>query len=433
MRLYARPFFYLLQLLNNTRINKEKLAKLQLKKLKHVMKYAYENVPYYNSLLKENNIRPENIKDLSDLNKLPIISKSDMRENTDALISRKYEKSGLIRYSTSGSTGMPLPVYVDRREDDYRKAKHLRSNIVIGQRPWDRYVCITTPSHFGEIPSFLRRLGVFSREYISVFDDIGLQIEKIERIKPDLLTGYSSSLYVLAKEAEDRGITSIHPKLVLGGAELSDEPSRSYIEGVFNAPFIDQYAIVELEKISWQCKERDEYHIDADSIIVQFVDKDGEEVSEGERGEIVCTSLFNFAMPFIRYNVGDIGVPSGNECECGITLPTMNMIEGRKDSMLVLPGNRIVSPRNFNIAMNYFDGIQSIEEFRVIQKRIDYFQIFIKLNEEVPDEQKIIDDLSDHMYNTLKLDRNEIEFNVNVVDDIPKDKTGKLRAIISEI
>ena len=433
MRLYARPAYYLLQLLKNIHISKENLARHQQKKLKQVIKNSYDNVPYYNRLFKENNIRPEDISCINDLNKLPIITKNDMRENIEYLLSKRYDVSGLIRYSTSGSTGMPLPVYVDRREDDYRKAKHLRSNIVVGQKPWDSYVCITTPSHFGEIPSFMRRLGVFSREYISVFEDLDVQIEKIERIKPDLLTGYSSSLYLLAREVEERGVTSIRPKLVLGGAELSDEPSRRYVERVFDAPFIDQYAIVELEKISWQCTERNEYHVDADSIIVQFVDENGEEVSEGERGEIVCTSLFNYAMPFIRYNVGDIGIPSSDECACDITLPTMRMIEGRKDSMLVLPGNRLVSPRNFNIAMNYFDGIRFIEQFRVIQEEIESFKILLKLNEDAPDEQEIIDDLTEHMYKTLKLDRNEIGFDVNVVDDIPKDKTGKLRAIISEI
>jgi phenylacetate-CoA ligase len=433
MRLYARPVYYLLRLLKNIHINKEDLARHQFKKLKQVIKNSYDNVPYYNRLFKENNIRPDDIDCISDLNKLPIITKNDMRENIEYLLSKRYDVSGLIRYSTSGSTGIPLPVYVDLREDDYRKAKHLRSNIVVGQRPWDSYVCITTPSHFGEIPSLLRRLGIFSREYISVFEDLDVQIEEIERIKPDLLTGYSSSLYVLAREVEERGVTSIRPKLVLGGAELSDEPSRRYIEKVFDAPFIDQYAIVELEKISWQCMERNEYHIDADSVILQFVDKNGEEVSEGERGEIVCTSLFNYAMPFIRYNVGDIGIPSGDECACGIKLPLMKMIEGRKDSMLVLPGNRLVSPRNFNIAMNYFDGIRFIEQFRVIQKKIESFKILLKLNEDAPDEQKIIDDLTDHMYKTLKLDRNEIGFDIKTVDDVPKDKTGKLRAIISEI
>lgn len=433
MRLYARPVYYLLQMLKNTRMSKENLANHQLRNLKQVIKYCYDNVPYYNRVFKENKIIPEDIKNLNDLNKLPIVSKNEMRENSNDLISKQYDKSRLIRYSTSGSTGMPLPIYVDRREDDYRKAKHLRSNIIVGQRPFDRYVCITTPSHFGEIPPIIRKLGLFSRDYVSVFDDIGLQIEKIERLKPDLLTGYSSSLYVLAKEAEEKGVTSIRPKLILGGAELSDEHSRRFIEKVFKAPFIDQYAIVELEKISWQCKERNEYHIDADSIIVQFVDKNGEEVSEGERGEIVCTSLFNYAMPFIRYNVGDIGVPSGSECECGLTLPMMKMIEGRKDSMLILPGNRVVSPRNFNIAMNYYEHIRDVEQFKVIQRKIDYFDVFIKLNEDGLNEAEIVEKLRDHMYNTLKLDRKEIEFNVKIVNDIPKDKTGKLRAIISEV
>lgn len=138
-------------------------------------------------------------------------------------------------------------------------------------------------------------------------------------------------------------------------------------------------------------------------------------------------------MPFIRYNIGDVGVPSGNDCGCDITLPTMKMIEGRKDSMLILPGNRVVSPRNFNIAMNYFEHIQDIEQFKVIQKQVDYFDIFVKFNVEGFNEEEMREKLVDHMYNTLNLDRKEIQFNINVVMDIPKDKTGKLRAIISEI
>ncbi len=433
MRLFLSPAFYLFKMINNTHMDREKLATYQLKELKRVIKYSYENVPYYNTLLKSNNIKPDDINSISDLNKISIITKNDMRINTNDLISREYDKSDLIRYSTSGSTGMPLPVYVTQKEDDYRKAKHLRSNIIVGQKPWDTYVCITTPSHFGEIPSILRKVGLFSREFVSVFDDTSSQIKQIEKIKPDLLTGYSSSLYLLARGVKEREITSIHPKLILGGAELSDETTRRYIEDVFNAPFIDQYAIVELEKLSWQCKEREEYHIDADSIIIQFVDKNGEEVSEGERGEIVCTSLFNYAMPFIRYKVGDIGIPSGNDCSCGITFPTMKMIEGRSDSMLILPGGKIVSPRNFNIAMNYFEDIKSIMQFKVIQKREEYFEIYLKLNEDAADESEISRKLSDHMYNTLYLDRDEIILQVKIVDNIPKDKTGKFRAIVSEI
>ena len=432
MRNYLRPAYYLQRMIRDTRINKEKLKKKQLSLLKKVVKHSYENVPYYNRKFNELKIKPDDIKDLSDLEKLPLISKDDIRGNTQEMLSVKYRVDDLIRYSTSGSTGKPLPVYVDLKEDDYRKAKHLRSNILVGQRPRDKYVCITTPSHFGEVPPILRKLGIFSRDFISVFDDAETQISTIKKINPDILSGYSSSLYLLAKEVKARDV-SVRPRFVLGGAELSDEPSRRYVEEVFQAPFIDQYAIVEVEKIAWQCKERREYHIDADSVVVQFLDGDGEEVAPGERGEVVCTSLFNYAMPWIRYRVGDVGVPSDDECGCGIVFPTMKLIEGRKDSMLTLPGGRILSPRNFAITVNHFKHIYEIDQWRVIQKRVDLFEILIKLKEGTGERATIAEKLLSHMHKTLNMSEDMITFDIHIVDDLPKDATGKLRSIVSEI
>ena len=433
MRLYIRPMYYLYQLLRNTHMEQEKLEKLQLESLRKVIENAYNNVPYYNSLFKKNDLRPGDIKSIQDLNKIPVLSKQDIRENLTEIISKGYNMHSLIEYETSGSTGQPLPVYVNREEDDYRKAKHLRSNIIVGQRPRDKYICVTSPSHYGRVPTILQKIRVFSREFVSVFDDVETQLRRVEAYGPDILAGYSSSLYLLAQEAERTGSTSIRPKFLLGGAELCDEPSVRYTEKVFHSPFIDQYAIVEVEKIAWQCSNHSEYHLDSDSVIVQFIDQDGKEVAPGERGEIICTSLFNHAMPFIRYNIGDIAIPSDEECECGITFPTMKIIEGRKDSMLTLPGGLILSPRNFAITVNHFDHIYEVDQWRVVQKKVDYFEIFLKLKEDSMEASKITDLLKAHMHKMLNMSEDEITFEVNVVEDMPKDRTGKLRAIVSLI
>ena len=109
----------------------------------------------------------------------------------------------------------------------------------------------------------------------------------------------------------------------------------------------------------------------------------------------------------------------------------MKMIEGRKDSMLILPGNKIVSPRNFNIAMNYFENIRDIDQFKVIQKKMDNFEILVKIKEGADD--KLEEKLQRHMFETLNISEDEVSFVVKVVAEIPKDKTGKFRAIISEI
>jgi phenylacetate-CoA ligase len=378
-------------------------------------------------------IRPTDIQTVRDLRKLPVIRKSEIRENLDKILSNKIPRATLRVLSTSGSTGLPLRVFISKGEDDYRKAKHLTANVFCGQKPRDRYVTLTSPSHFGEVPKLLKIIGLYDRTFVSIFDDVNTQISKIEKSKPDVLAGYSSSLLLLAKEIEKRGIYTIRPKFVLGGAELIDDYSRDFVGKVFGAPFYDQYAIVELDRIAWQCTARLQYHIDADSVIMEFLDGHGEEVAVGERGEIVCTSLFNYAMPFIRYAVGDMGIASADECPCGISLPLMKVIEGRKDSLLVLPGDRFMSPRTFTIAMNMFESTKDIEQFRVIQRRTNLFEIQIKKRSEAVDEEVMEKELVVHLQKTINAKKDNLTFEVRFVDRIPFDKTGKFSAVTSDL
>ena len=432
MRNYLRVLYYLQCMMKRAYSNSDKLMEHQNKNLKRIVEYAYDYVPFYHQKFKERGIKPSDIRTVNDLNKLPIIRKDDIRRNLSGIISKEFDVGSLKVFSTSGSTGQPLRVFISEKEDDYRKAKHLTANIFCGQKPRDRYVTITSPSHFGEVPALLRAIGVFDRSFISVFEDVNTQISKIEKIQPNVLAGYSSSLLLLAKVIKKRGIDSIKPRFILGGAELIDDFSRRFIEEVFDVPFYDQYAIVELDRIAWQCTMKSQYHIDADSIIVQFVDEKGEEVSAGERGEIICTSLFNYAMPFIRYAVGDIGIASDEECPCGIRLPLMKMIEGRKDSLLCLPNGQLLSPRTFTTAINLFKFSKDIDQFRVIQKKLDLFEVHVKRKKEAVDEKTMKNELVEHLRKMLNVDRKVI-FEIKFDNEIPLDKTGKFSTVVSEL
>ena len=175
---------------------------------------------------------------------------------------------------------------------------------------------------------FRKWLHFYSPKFVSVFWDVDRQLSAIGEFKPQVLDGYSSSLAMLAREVRKKGVSGINPRIIFGGAELVDPVSRKTIEEVFEAPFYDQYATIEFERMAWQCPERSGYHIDADSLIMEFLDAKGDEVSAGESGEIVCTSLFNYAMPLIRYKVGDFGVPSDEECPCGRMLPLLVGLRG---------------------------------------------------------------------------------------------------------
>jgi phenylacetate-CoA ligase len=169
-----------------------------------------------------------------------------------------------------------------------------------------------------------------------------------------------------------------------------------------------------------------------DSLLLQFVQGD-EEVGTGETGEIICTSLFNYAMPFIRYAIGDLGVQSDEECPCGRTLPLMKMIEGRRDSLLPLPDGRVLSPRAFTVAVSMFEYYDHFDQFRIVQKKLDLFRIFIKLKEGAKNQEIIASSLNDHLRKVIGKGSDLLRFEIEFVDEIPVDKTGKLMMVASEL
>jgi phenylacetate-CoA ligase len=433
MRNYLRVLNYLFVMLRRLQWSRSQILEHQNRELTKIIRYAYDYVPFYHEMFNKLNLKPSDIQGISDLKQLPIVRKNDIRQNSHRIISREFDEQSLIQLSTSGSTGQPLHVFITDKEDDFRKAKHLKANIVCGQRPRDKYVTITSPTHFGQVPRLSRMLRVYSRSFVSVFDDTATQLEKIESMKPDILAGYSSSLWLLAKEVQEKGIERLWPRLIFGGAELSDRVSRQFIEKVLSAPFYDQYATIEFERMAWQCTQREQYHIDSDAVVMEILDENGEEVSGGESGEVVCTSLFGYAMPLIRYAVGDIGVRSDDECPCGISLPLMKVIEGRKDALILLPDGRMLSPRIFTVTMNMFESASHIDQFRIVQKRMDSFRIEIKKKDDLVDDSKMSSSLIAHLKSKLKLDTYNVDFEVDFVDDIPLDKGGKLMAVVSEL
>jgi len=418
--------------MRNLHLDRDDLVELQNKRLRAIVKNAYDSVPFYHKKFDSVCVKPEEINSVQDLCKLPVVSKDEIRRNSESMVSDAFDSDRLRVLSTSGSTGQPMRILISKDEDSYRKAKHLRANFSCGHKPFDRWSTVTSPSHFSEISRFQKILGFYAPDFVSVFWDSDRQISAIKAFNPDVLDGYSSSLSLLAREVQKKEIRGISPKAIFGGAELLDDASRKIVEDVFAAPLYDQYATIEFERMAWQCPEKSGYHIDADSVLIEFLDEKRNEVSPGETGEIVCTSLFNYAMPLIRYSVGDIGVPSDEECTCGRKLPIMSKIEGRSDSVLLLPHDRSLSPRALTVAIGKFKFSKNIEQFHVVQKRIDHFEVQIKTDDN-PESRAILErELPSHFRKTLNLD-DEVTFETNFVDVIKPGKTGKLAIISSEL
>jgi phenylacetate-CoA ligase len=431
---FARIAYYLVAGLRRLHWSKSRLKEYQDRRVRAIVRHAYDFVPFYHDRFKRCGISPCDVKTVEDLNKLPILRKEDLR-NVDVsnLISREHSLARLKGYQTSGSSGKPFRVFLSNIEGEWRKAIYLRANVSCGQRPRDCWAFVTAPHHFGDTTNIQRRIGVFAQTLIPLFAQPSRQLQFLRSVDPDILDGYSGAILLMAKEAKRSGANDVHPRVVFGSSDSIDLPSRKFIESVFVSKYLDQYGCAEVNRMAWQCPEQRGYHLDVDSVVTQFIDASDMEVSEGEKGEIVITSLYNFAMPLIRYHLGDVGEPSQETCSCWRTFPLMKSVQGRKDSFVNLPDGRLISPYALSVGLRFFRFFDSIDQFRIIQKRRDFFVVYLKMNCEVANKELLVKELSAYLTSLLEAEDLGLVFDIKLVDNIPLSKTGRLGAVFSEV
>ena len=416
--------FNLFQLMNSQWWTREELQNLQNKKLRSIIRYAYENIPLYHKKLKSVNIQPDDIKTINDLQKIPFLTKNEIQNNfPEGIVSPGVDLHRCWTPRTSGSTGRPLTIVYDKNAEAFEKASAMRPNISTGQRSFDRWVVITSPSHSKE-KKWFQKVGLFVPNYVSLFASTEQQISMIETMKPTILDGYSSSIFLIAKKITSNGIKTINPKIIYGTSEQLTGDMREYINSVFNLQMFDQFGCVEMGRTAWECSEHFGYHIDAEAVIMEFL-KNDESVSSGESGEIVYTNLYNYSMPLIRYKIGDVGIPTDEKCPCGRGLPVMKLIEGRKDAFMQLSDGRILSPIVWTILLRPFQ----LQQFKVIQESRNNITIQI-----VPDGKNPIHELTtsiiDNIHTYLG---SETPIEIETVKEIPRERSGKVQSVISKV
>lgn len=410
--------------MRNERRSRDELINIQNTKLSRLINHAYGNVRFYRDMFQEIGLHPDDIKSVDDINKIPIIDKKDFhkRPYSDLLDKRIRDKGQLIPINTSGSSGLSLRFYIDRNYDQFRKAQYLRPYLTNGRKPWDKLVRLINT----DVPKmkWFQRLGLLADYHVYSDSNLDDQLKMIGEIKPAIIQGFGSCLSLLVQKILEENIPITTPRLIFTDSELLTEQTRMTIEKGFNAEIIDVYGTFETDNIAYECEMHTGYHMTSDCVIMEFI-KDGKTVKPGEEGEIVCTVLDNFTMPFIRYNLHDIGSYSNKPCTCGRTLPLMSMISGRSDDYAIYENGLMKSPHNF---LGLFDPLAKfLYEYQIIQERIDKFTVRVvpnnSFNEKV--EQKIKENLLKE-FPVSQID-------IKLVDEIQRDKSGKFRAFISKV
>jgi len=420
-----KAFLLLRELRGNLKLDKAKLEEIQRKKLKDLLKHAYENVPYYRRLLDSNRIKPEDIKGVKDLEKIPLTDKVVLRSMARAdIMAKNVDLRGCVEVFTSGSTGMPAHIYFTRADYELLDLVYLRSFLENGLRFRHKRAFILDPHSFDNKKRWYHRFGLATYVNISCFLEIEKQVQLLKDEKPDFIHGYPSSLKEIAELALELEIKEIQPRIISTAAEMLHKKDRELIASAFGVDIYDRYAARECGNIAWECNMHAGYHINIDSLIVEFI-KDGHPVEPGERGDVVITNLHSYAMPFIRYRIGDIAVPSSNACPCGMELPLMEIFEGRDEDFIVLNNGRKISPMAVTGTLDHIPGLK---QFRVIQEKRELMVVQIvagaKYSQDVPLKTQ----------NLLReLVGDEMHIEVRMVSEISKEPTGKVRAVISKV
>jgi len=407
----------------------ESIKARQNQDLKALLQDAYKNSPYYRALFHEYNIKLSDIQAISDLDKLPLLTKDVIRQNRGII---KYSHAGkLTQYQTGGSSGEPLQFYVSKARIAHDVAAKWRAtkwwDVDIGDKElviWGSNIECVKQSYIRKIRDSLLRTHLISAKDLDQ-NKMNQMIEYIHHNKPKMIFGYPSILSYLALYAkkEDKMCSDLGIKVVFVTSEVLDENQRDIIESVFGCPVANGYGGRDAGFIAHECPEGN-MHITAEDIIVEILDEQGQAVGAGKPGEIVVTHLRSYGFPFIRYRTGDIGCLDAKPCACNRNLPILKELVGRSSDLIYTQNGAIVHRAEI---VRPITQCHSIERFQFVQKSKEHSLLKVKGNELKNIEQQT---LKTAFKNLLGQDT---ELDIIYVKDIQPETSGKFKFVISEV
>lgn len=412
-----------LKLLEQTQFDPPEVVRLrQLYALRNILHHAWKTVPFYRRTWAAAGVHPSDVKSLADLEAFPILTKADIRKHELELVSTSYDTSKLRVKRTSGSTGVPLTIRINEPAVQWKYACTLRSDQWSGWRLGQRVAKVWgNPEyrHFGwkgRVRNWLLDRAVYL-DTLNLNDDrIREFVSTIRRHRPGLIFGHAHSLYLLAVKLKQTGVMDIRPNGIISTAMLLHDWQRSVIEKVFNCKVTNRYGCEEVSLIASECEEHSGLHLNSDSIY-----------AEPNDGKLLVTDLTNQAMPLIRYQIGDVVVPADNRrCACGRGLPMIERVEGREADYVVTPSGQFIS--GISLTENFALLIEGAAQVQIVQESLTELRIRLVADDSFSDRsRRQIEDLVRSTFGPT------MRYEVELVDAIPQEATGKYRFCISKV
>lgn len=411
--------------------SRSELEALQLEQLKALIKHAYENVPYYRRVFDELRFKPGDIASLDDLQKIPLLTKEDVRNNQEELVAVNVHKRLLKLNSTGGTTGRPLGVYQDA-ENSYPREAAFRYR----QWGWAGY-------RFAD-PLMTLRADPIARleadgtrswwDYKADDNELTLSsammteaqlsgyVQIIRQFRPKFIQAFPSSLEILAKFIQRKELGSINVSAVFCESEALYPWQREMIQSVFGGEIFLGYGHTERAVDATECERHQGYHVSMEYGILEILGGDGEPITDpGATGMVVGTGFDTYCMPLIRYATDDLALYTDAECTCGRHSAVVSDFTGRVQEFVVAKSGRLL-PFTSTFA-SHAPFWSQVREIKFVQDREGELIVNAALAPSaspVEMERQIRQELF------RRLDEDELSLTICFVDQVARSHRGKI-------
>lgn len=405
----------------------------QIQAVSELMGHAYKTVPFWKKRIDASGIKSDTVSSLDELQLLPLLTKSDLREQGKRLVAPGYPLAELYEHTTSGATGVSVVTYSDEACQQFKRGATLRSDEWSGWRLGERRASIWGNPQIRKDWQGRVRRALLERDYVYL-DTLKMSIESMDAFanvlvcqEPSMIFGHAHSLYLFASYLQlSRPDVHIRPNAVLSTCMVLHSFERECIEEVFACSVTNRYGCEEVSLIACECEAGEGLHVNAECLHVEIIDKHGHSCPPGVPGRVVVTDLKNRAMPLIRYEVGDMAVWADTLCSCGRTLPLLSRIEGRVADYVLTADGSLIS--GISLTENFAVKVPGVEQVQIIQHDIDRFTFnLVKGSDFGNTTLRIIGELVvQHFGETA-------QYTCRYMDTIPPEESGKYRFCISHV
>lgn len=366
----------------------EQLRERQLEQLRALLRHAKATVPFHARTLRELDV---DRLDWAAFHALPTLSRTDLQAGFDALKSSALPPGhgAVVQGQSSGSTGMPVRFLQTAVTQLFWNALTLREHLWQQRDFSGKLAAIRIKVKEGRWPDWgLPAAALFKTgpgATLNVSTDVAKQLDWLAREDPDYLITHASNLHALAELSMKRSVRLPRLRQARSYSEALRPDLRETVRAAWGVEVADGYSCEEAGYIALQCPQHEHYHVQSENLLVEILDEDGRPCGPGETGRVVLTPLHNFAMPLLRYELGDYA-EVGPPCDCGRSLPVLARINGRRRNMVVLPDGSRHWP---SLPSALWLSVAAIRQFRVVQTMPDSLEVTYVMDRPLTDaEQK---------------------------------------------